>query len=512
MDGFIQRHQQDVIGVLEGFDRMRFRGTLCSISYAVGLSLFLTRIGVWYKDFKDTALDWSNRLIDHARGVAQQAGRPFLYVASCNEDKQARVQKIVEEDGITEGLICVLRCVESCRTFTIRRKGSGEIGFRPDERRCLHLYYYYMDREFGLMHVRVATWLPFGIQVCLNGRHYLARQMRKAGIGFEQRDNCFVWIEDLPRAQQMLKTLEDRHWERWLQRLAKQVNPLLRPDSGLDLHPYYWSVCESEYATDVMFRDAQALERIYPALLKHAIEQFDSSSVLRFLGRRTSYRFNGEVSSDYGVRREGARVKHRLEENSIKMYDKQGSVLRIETTIHNVKRFRVRRKCIRQGISCMRWVPMRQGVVDLGRRVELSRAANQRYLEALAVVEVSAPAHVLLDKVSRGVKKDRRAYRALRPVSQEEAAVFAVVLRGEFLLRGFRNRDLRERLEPPGITNPEERRRASRRTTRRLRLLRAHGLIRKVTGTRYYRVTAKGHQVMTAALKLRDADVAKLAA
>ena len=199
MDAFIQRHQQDVIGVLEGFDRMRFRGTLCSISYASGLDLFLARIGVRYKDFKDTVVEWSNRLIEHARGVARQAGRPFLYVASCNEDKQARALKIAEQDGITEGLICVLRCVESCKTFTIRRKANGEIGFRPDQRRCLHLYYYYLDRQFGLMHVRLSTWLPFGIQVCLNGREYLARQMRRAGMGFEQRDNCFVRIDDVPR-------------------------------------------------------------------------------------------------------------------------------------------------------------------------------------------------------------------------------------------------------------------------------------------------------------------------
>ena len=194
------------------------------------------------------------------------------------------------------------------------------------------------------------------------------------------------------------------------------------------------------------------------------------------------------------------------------MYDKQGSVLRVETTINNVKRFRVRRTCVRQGISCMRWVPMRQGVVDLERRVEISRAANQRYLEALAVVDVPSPAHVLLDGVSQPVRKDRRPYRALRPVSPAEAALFAAVLRGEFLLRGFTHRDLREQLESGPRTDPRERRRAAGRTTRRLRLLRAHGLIRKVSGTRYYRVTPKGQQVMTTALKLRDADVAKLVA
>ena len=511
MDAFIQRHQQDVLGVLQGFDRLRFRGTLRSICYAGGMDLFLARVGVRYKDFKEVALKWSEQLVERGRQVARQAGRPFQFVASCHEDKQAEALRIAERDGITDGLVCVLRCVESCKSLTIRRNGPGVIGFRPEERRCLHLYYYYLDREFGLMHVRVATWLPFGIQVCLNGREYLARRMSKAGIAFEQRDNCFVWIEDLPRAQQMMRDLEERKWERWLKRLAIRVNPLLGPDSGLDLHLYYWSLCESEYATDVMFLDAGALRRVYPALLRHAIERFASADVLRFLGRRTSNRFNGEVTSSYGVRPEGTRVKHRIEENSIKMYDKQGSVLRIETTINHVKRFRVRRMCRRQGIQCMRWVPMRQGVVDLDRRVELSRAANQRYLEALATVEIPSPAHALLDGVSRPVRRNQRPYRALRPVSREEAVMFAAVLQGVFLLKGFANRDLREQIDPCPSTDPQERRRVSGRTTRRLRLLRAHGLIRKVSGTRYYRVTPKGQQIMTAALRLRDADMATLA-
>lgn len=512
MDAFIQRHQKDVIGVVSGFDRMRFRGTLRSICYAEGVDRFLGRVGVRYKEYKAFALGLSERLVEHGRQVAQQAGRPFEYVPSSKEDKQARVQRIAERDGVTEGLVCVLRCLESCLSFSIRRDGQGGFRFRREQRKCLHLYYYYLDREFGLMHVRVATWLPFGIQVCLNGREYLARRMGKAGIGFEQRDNCFVWIENLPRAQQMMRDLEKRKWERWLKVLAGRVNPLLGRDSGLNLSPYYWSLSESEYATDVMFRDTAALQRVYPALVDHAIRQFDSQEVLRFLGRRTTCRFDGEVTTSYLVRPEGVRVRHWLQENSIKMYDKQGSVLRIETTINNARRFTVRRMTQWKGVRALRWVRMRHGVVDLGRRVEISRAANKRYLEALAVVEVPSPAHALLDGVSRPVRKKQRPYRALRPVSPQEAAVFAAVLKGEFLLKGFTNRDLREQLESGNMADPQQRRRASGRTTRRLRLLRAHGLIRKVSHTRYYRVTAKGQQIMTAALKLRAADVAKLVA
>jgi hypothetical protein len=322
-----------------------------------------------------------------------------------------------------------------------------------------------------------------------------------------------VRIDDLPRAQQMMDDLLDRKWERLLTALAGRVNPLLARASGLDLYGYYWSLRESEYATDVMFQDAAALARVYPALVDHAIKRFGCHDVLRFLGRRTTpRRFAGEASASYLERAEGLRVKHWVEENSIKMYDKHGSVLRIETTINNVRRFKVRRMTEWNGVRRMRWIPMRWGLADLDRRVEVSRAANERYLEALAVVNVPSPARELLDAVSRPVVKDRRPYRPLRPVNREEAKVFAVVLGGQFLLQGFRNRDLRQRLGEARASDPQESRRQSGRITRWLRLLRAHGLIRKVSGTRYYRVTPEGQRIMGAALKIRDADVAKLVA
>ncbi len=513
MESFIQRHQENVIGVLSGLDRVLFRGTLRSISYGDGLDRFLGAVGVKYKDFGTFAQGLSERLKKHAEAMAQAAGRPFLYLSNSRRSKEEVAEAIARRDGMTQGLVCVLRCVEPCMSFSIRRNAQGEFRFFAQERKCLHLYFYYLDREFGLMHVRLATWLPFGIQVCLNGREHLARQMERAGIGFEQRDNCFVRIDDLPRAQRMMQDLERRGWDRLLDAWARRVNPLIARASGLDLYGYYWSIRESEYATDVMFKDAAALQQVYPGLVDHAIKRFDSENVLRFLSRRTTLRrFQGEVSSSLLERAEGIRVKHWAEENSIKMYDKQGSVLRIETTLNNVRRFKVRRMTEWNGVRRMRWIPMRFGLADLDRRVEISRAANERYLEALAIVEVSSPARELLDEVSRRVVKQGRPYRALRPVSREESRVFAATLNGRFLVRGFTNRELRESLGQPQPHSPDERCRQSGQMTRLLRLLRAHGLIRKVSGTRYYRVTSRGQRIMTTAMKLRDANVAKLVA
>src|SRR5262249_10793670 len=153
-------------------------------------------------------------------------------------------------------------------------------------RKCLHVYYYFMDRDYGLMHVRLQTWLPFPVQVCLNGREYLAQQLDKDKIGYDKRANCFVKINNIQRAQNILDSLVQRMWLKFLKSLARRVNPLLSPQSGLALRDYYWTWRQGEYATDVMFKDAESLKAIYPRLVRHALLTFACRDLLRFLGRR----------------------------------------------------------------------------------------------------------------------------------------------------------------------------------------------------------------------------------
>jgi hypothetical protein len=378
------------------------------------------------------------------------------------------------------------------------------------EAKCLHLYFYIVDRDFGLMHIRLQTWLPLTIQVCMNGREWLARQMQRAGIEYEQKDNCFTRIADLPRAQALMDRFVQLPWAQRLNRWARRVNPWLAAGARPRLRSYYWTMRQGEYATDVMFRQAEDLAAVYPALCRQAIEQFSSPQVLRFLGRRTNTRFNGEVCSTQERRVEGVCVKHRVEENSIKMYDKQGSVLRVETTLNHPQRFRVYRCVKRRGRKVKGWYPLRKGIVDLRRRVQLCRSANARYLQALAVVGEPRPSHRILDPVSQPLKTPR-PYRALRPITPQESRIFTVLLRGEFQLQGVRNRDLRAVLAPPGPRDCASPRPAAARATRHLRLLRAHGLIQRVGKTYYYRPTQKGYEVMNTALKFRETDVALLA-
>jgi hypothetical protein len=268
----------------------------------------------------------------------------------------------------------------------------------------------------------------------------------------------------------------------------------------------------------VIFREATTLGRLYPRLLHHAISSFGSNEVLRFLARRASGNgkqkrgsaFQGEVTSDLRQRAEGIRIKHRRASNSLKLYDKEGSVLRTETTINDPRDFYVYRASENAPRGKKSWRILRRGVADLYRRAAICQAANRRYLDALAALSAGIPLKEEAVQLCKPVRKNGRPHRALNPLSAQDSALLAAVNRGEFALNGLRNRDLRTLLFGPEPLCPKTRCRQAAAITRKLRLLRAHGLIRKVSHTHRYLVTEEARRIITALLSALNADVEQL--
>jgi hypothetical protein len=387
-----------------------------------------------------------------------------------------------------------------------------------EPRKCLHLYHYFLHPELGLCHMRVQTWFPFTVDICLNGRDRLARQMDATGLAFRQRDNCFVWVEDAARAQRLLDQQLCTDWPDVLGRLLDQAHPLHREICRPIGQTYYWTASASEYATDLLFRDASSLAALYPRLVHHSLRTFSSPDVMRFLGRKTTTtqgrvqgNFRGEVISDLKHRPEGIRVKHSVNGNSIKMYDKEGSVLRIETTINKTEDFRVYRAKQGETDGQKSWRPLQRSVGELWRRAQVSASSNRCYLEALASVTEKTPAGQASADICRAVVRDGRRYRALNPWSEKDAALLQAVSRGEYVINGLRNRDIRRQLWPRNGSLRQEHQRAAA-VSRQLRLLRVHGLLRKVSGTHRYVVTENGRKIITAVLAARQADVEQLTA
>lgn len=391
-----------------------------------------------------------------------------------------------------------------------RSPNPQERGLKLCPRKCLHIYKYLLHPMFGFMHVRIQTWLPFTVQICLNGREWLARQLARRRSGFQRADNCFPWLANPALAQRLMDDQLATDWPAALTTIARSMNP--RHDEIFAPWPmdYYWSGYQTEWATDVLFKDAQALATIYPALVHHAIAHFQSPDVMRFLGQKLHANCKGEVITSFKERPEGVRVKHWVRGNSVKMDDKARRVLRVETTIARTTDFKVLRP-LRDDRpeEMLAWKPLRKGVADLHRRAAVSQRSNERYLEALAAVDDTTPCSRLFDAVARPVVDDGRRYRALRLGDPTDLALFEVIARGEFVTAGFRNRDVRTHLYLRPKTAVDQRR-LSGKVSRQLRLLRAHGVIRKVPKTHRYHLTERG-RLLTAALRAtRDASIQHL--
>ena len=504
---FVARHRANVSGVLHGFDRLRLRGTLPSLYNPSVLARYLWLCHVLFKGFKEHARALSQRILDAALLWAETAGRPSVYLASTRASKEQTARQIAREHGVNEGPIALLRCVEPCQTYHLR--GSQPV-LLPGK--CLHLYFYQIHPRFGFMHLRLQTWFPFQVEICLNGREWLSQQLDGSGIGYQRQENYFAQVDDLPRAQAFLDEQSAAPWEKELAGLLDQCHPLHKEICAPLSWEYYWTCCESEYATDVMFKDPRSLKALYPGLVRHALLNFGSPDVLRFLGRNVPLsgrsKFAGEIVTDLPLRPEGLRVKHRAGRNSLKMYDKFGRGLRVETTINHCEDFQVYRPPQDKPQEPPHWRSMRRSIADLGRRAQISRAANQRYLLALDAVEEKTPLKELARPLCQPRVREGRRHRAINPWSPRDGALLEAINQAQWNIAGMRNRDLRAILYGKGTS--EEERRASARMSRQLALLRAHGILRKVPRTHRYHLTDQGRIIVASLLAARHASAEEL--
>jgi hypothetical protein len=516
MKEFLRRHAASVTGVLSGFDRLRFRGTWCLGSSVRGLGRFMGYMGVLLKDASLWMEGCTEQVKKASLAAADAQGRPVEYVNDPSARKEDIAWEIAERDGVRQGLVCVLTAVELCNSFDIQRnRQEKKLELVSRRRKCLHVYHYFQHPLFGLMHMRLQTWFPFTLWCCVNGREWLVRQLNEEGIGHLKRENCLVAVDNVRRAQELADAQLKTDWAGVLDPIAALVHPLHRTmfaDYPMD---YYWSCQDSEWASDIMFKSPGALAGLYPHLIRHGMQNLSCEQVMRFLGRKAPSvagpygTFKGEVVTDLKHRPEGIRLKHYVNGNSVKMYDKQGSVLRIETTIVQPRDFKVYRGT-EENPQAKQWRPMRKGVADLQRRAEVSQASNDRYAAALSVAHCGKPLKELAEKVCRRQHQQGRPIRALNPMGAEDAALLETVSRGEFAINGFRNRDVRTGLYAKPTADRKQQKSRSAAITRKLRLLRAHGLIKKVPKTHRYTLTDRGREIIATLLAARGANAEKL--
>ena len=521
MDKLIARLAHAIVAVLSGWDRFMLKGFIRPISYPEGAMDFLRIRKVLNKDYKVWAQDQSQQLIAGVEQFVQEkTGRGIIAIPSSRTRKEELAHRQQADLGIETGVIGAWSCVEAGQSFRAcfdREKGFPQL--RWEDVRCKHLYLYLDHQDYGFCNLRIQTWFPYQIQIALNGREWLGRQLDKAGIAYQRSGNKFLEIANPKTAQRLLDRQVEMKWPMLLDRLVPMIFPTRAQTLGNQLS-YYWTIWQSEWATDLICQNSTTAQERMNDLMRHALITGTSDRVLRYLARPITCdgnpyaRDKSQIVTRVATYHNGVRIRHWAGDNSAKVYNEQ-NVIRVETTINDPSAFKVMRKPQdAPAKEPKRRMSMRKGVADIAHRAAVSQGINNRVMDHLASLTDATPLVDLIAPYTRGFTKDGRRVRALEPVAKDRELLLAL---GDpkHGITGLSNGDLREILGEQPWGKKYSKKQLSARVSRSIVLLRNHGLIRKMPNQNRYQLTDAGRQLtatLSAALKASTIELMKMVA
>jgi hypothetical protein len=488
-----EEYADEIQGTLNCYDRVILRGNLQPLCYAKGMTgyLFKHKIRV-FSYGTEFALPLRDMVRSNAQeiGEAEEVSIEFISKVGAFR-KEERIAEIVKERGDHCGLVHIFSAMEQCPTYKPdREQESGHYSVKYVQGKCLHYYFYFIDRDLGLCYLRVPTWSPFGLQFYFNGHNALATALNRTGIEYKQADNAFLSIAHREQANQ-LAMLDVENLQAKLNAYAARYCPAA---SHLGLS-YQWSIMQAEYATDIIFRNQTNLKAFFPPLLEYLIQAVKPADIATFLGRKLHGNYQDEMGNRFNHRLEGRRIKHRMGPVSIKMYDKFCLILRIETTVNDVSFFRhFRQVQHRDGSTSLKDAPMRKSIYSLMALAQPAQAFNHRYLKFISAIDTPEAGASKLRQLTETIRDNHHCHKGFNLLSEQDSSLFRLLLSGEFVIHGFSNRDLRTRMAD----------KKSGQITRLLKRLRVHGLIKRTRKRYRYYLTDLGRQAALLALHLRE--------
>ncbi len=487
-----EKYADQLDGVLQCYDRIVLTGSLMPLCYAQGMTQYLYTHHIRIFDYPQFAQPLAQAIRENAEAIAAEHGLTIEYIRKKNFRKEARIEAILKQRGRQPGLVHIFSALEPCASYKPwHDKTTHQTYLKPEDAKCLHYYFYFIDAELGLCYVRVPTWCPFRLQFYFNGHAWLASQLKRKGVAFQLQDNAFVHIDDYAVANQLAAHFDGASLHRRLDAFAERYCPVVKTLS----HSYHWSIWQVEYATDLVFKQRREVQTLFPPLLEALVLSVKPEDIATFLGQKLHGNYQGEVGNRLQKRFPGTRIKHTYGPVTLKLYDKFGLMLRIETTVNDVSFFQQYRVVQhRTGERETKWAPMKKTLYNLTPLQDLLQAANRRYLEFLSALDTPTGGGPQLSRLTQTHTDNGHRYKGFNFFADDDVAVFRALLRGEFAISGLTRRALHAVLSHHSPTQ----------LSRLLKRLRVHGLLKKV-GRRYkYYLTALGRQVATLVLRLRE--------
>lgn len=491
MEILTKTYRKKIIGTLSCFDRIILTGTIPQICYSEGMTSYLYSQGIRIFDYTKFAEPFKETIRANAEQLSKDNNVEIEFVRKTHIRKEDLVKKVLDKRGYHPGLVHIISAMETCGSYRPwHDKQTGKTFLKSSQSKCLHYYFYFIDPYLGYGYIRVPTWAPFKLQVYVNGHSIVAHQLEKENIKHTMLDNSFDYIEDFEKAQEISDNLDIKKIHKRLDELAKKYCPVYLEFKQV----YHWSIMQSEYSTDIIFKKQEHLQSIYSELTATAIHTVKPDNIATFLGHKVDPRYQGEIGNNYNIRIQGSRIKHTMGKSSIKMYDKFSKILRIETTTNDVSFFKHYREVEhRNGTKTMKYASLKKNIYSLRLLALLFKLSNKRYLEFISAFDNKEAGRKRLDKVTKSKRENNRNYKGFNLFCDADISLLLTVLRGEYNIFGFRNKDIRMRLPF-----------SSGKVSRLIKRLKVFGLIKKAGNTYKYYLTKLGKELVITAEKLKE--------
>ena len=492
MELLTTKYKKRISGILSCFDRLIITGTIPQICYSQGMTSYLYAHNIRIFDYPKFAEPFRNEIRANAEQIAKDNNIEIEFVKKSHIRKEDIIKKVLNKRGYHSGIVHIISAMEACGSYRPwHDKKTGKTFLKGNQGKCLHYYFYFIDPYLGYGYIRVPTWCPFKLQIYINGHNILANELDKNDIKYTMLDNAFDYISDFEKAQEVCDNIDVKKIHKCLDALSRKYCPVISHFNQV----CHWSVMQAEYATDVVFKKQEDLQAIYSELTATAIHTVKPDNIATFLGHKVDPRYKGEMGNNYNIRIEGSRIKHSMGKSSIKMYDKFSKILRIETTTNDVSFFKHYREVEhRDGTKTMKFAPLKKNIYSLTLLSLLFKASNKRYLEFISAFDNKEVGRKRLDKVTKSKKQNNRNYKGFNLFSKEDLKLLLTVLRGEYNIFGFRNKDIRMKI-PEFNTG---------KVSRLLKRLKVFGLIKKAGKTYKYYLTKLGKELVITAEKLKE--------
>ena len=499
---FEEKYSTEILGTTSTFDRVILSGSIKPISYKDGLNIYLSAHHILLKDFSAYANKLSTQLKEQAQLIARKEKVEYIYLNSSRIRKEELIKKQIEKRGEHPGLIAILSCLELDNSFDIyKNKKRENLELVSRKRKCLHIYYYFIDEDLGLCFFRIQTFFPFKVTIYFNGKEKLAREMTNANIDYQKEDNCFTWIDDLIKSQELSDNYDVHKLQRIFDRLAEKYVPILKDLSEKWNLSYHWSIRQIEYAKDIMFKTQSKLDGVYEQLIKYSVLTASPEDVLSFLGKKRKGQQGGRVETSHKKTYFGYRIKHKNGSTSIKIYNKAGSVLRIEVTFNNISELKVIRDVHQKnGEVVKKLTNMKRSIYSIEHIIRFAKAAINRYTDFLSKMDNNDKGLKELRQLTERKTENGNNYKGFNPLHKDDFLLFQQLLNGGFVANGVTNKTFREALSKTS----DQFNWNSSKVGRFFKRLRVFGLLRKVNKSYKYFLTKKGKMILILSIKLRN--------